>query len=491
MLATQNEPKILLPPTMLLPEAFEALRRPKRIKIFFGGRDSAKTESIGRQICLNMESTEDPYRVVASRMYMNSIDDSLYSMFKEFNTQYEFGFDTSANKVRNHLNDSAVTFLGLARNISSIKSRFKPDVFLLDEGDEVTEEALDIIIPTFRKAGSEIWVVFNPNDISDPIWQKFVAPVSKHIETDGFFEDEDVYIRRVNYDENPFLTDTSRRTIFLMKRDNPKKYEHVYGGKPKGIYENAIIQPEWVDAAIDAHIKLNFEDRGERVGSLDIADEGSDSKAYIGRRGVIINRITEWEDGDFNTCIERGLQYAKEEDVDNFIYDHDGMGRDVNVFLKVRNIKHPFEIEGFAGSDAVDDPDVFYDDAEVIDDKKRRINKDVFRNKRAQYYFGLADRFYKTWLAVEKGHYIDPLTLISLDSKLDKLMELRSELIKIPEKKTVGSRLKQIMAKSEMKKVLKIPSPNLADALMMSFATHEKEVKHVYKPRAVTRSWQS
>ena len=196
------------PPAVLIPDCFEALRRPKRIKIFFGGRDSAKTESIGRQICINMESCKDPYRVVAARMFMNSIDDSLYSMFKDFNNQYKFGFDDRSNKIRNHSNDSSVTFFGIARNLNSIKSRFKPDVFLLDEGDEITDHALDIIVPTFRKAGSEIWIVFNPNDASDPVYRNFVAPVAKHIERDGFFEDDDMYIRRVNYDENPFLSDT-------------------------------------------------------------------------------------------------------------------------------------------------------------------------------------------------------------------------------------------------------------------------------------------
>ena len=466
----QPSKEIITPPPVLLPEAFEFLRKPKRVKIIFGGRDSAKTESVGRQICLNMESSETPYRVVAARMFMNSIDDSLYSMFNEFNTDYQFGFDTSANKIRNHRNDSRVSFFGIARNVKAIKSRFKPDVFLLDEGDEVTGAALDIIVPTFRKAGSEIWIVFNPNDKSDAVWKRWVAPVIQHIERDGYFEDQDVYIKRVNYDQNPFLTDTSKREIFLMKENNPKKYDHIYGGEPKGIYENAIIQPEWVDAAIDAHIKLGFEGLGERVGSLDIADQGSDSKCYVERKGVVVERLTEWDDGDFNTCIERGIQYATEDEVDNLVYDHDGMGRDVNVFLQVRNVKHKFEIEGFAGGGPVDEPDEYYDDAERLDEENRRVNKEVFRNKRAQYYFGLADRFYRTWLAVEKRQYIDPQTLISLSGDLEGLMELRSELIKIPEKKTAGSRLKQIMAKSDMKSKLGIASPNKADALMMSFS---------------------
>jgi phage terminase large subunit len=96
----------------------------------------------------------------------------------------------------------------------------------------------------------------------------------------------------------------------------------------------------------------------------------------------------------------------------------------------------------------------------------QRTNKDTFKNKRAQYYWSLRDRFYNTYRAVEKGEYVDPDLMISLSSEIPFLEKLRSEVCRIP-KKPNGNGLIQILNKDEMKR-LKIPSPNMADSLMMS-----------------------
>jgi len=462
-------------PTIFIPEQFEVLRRPKRIKVFFGGRNSAKTESCGRQVLLNLESSQTPYNVVCARMFQNSIDDSLYSMFREFNTEYQFGFDDSANKIRNHRNKGRITFQGIARNIKSIKSKFRANLFWADEAEDVSDEAWKIILPTFREQGSEIWVTFNPNDESDATYQRFVVPYLEQIKRDGFYEDETIYVRKINYDENPFLTEVSRREIETLKLENYKEYLHVYEGEPLGAFDDAIIQPEWFDAAVDAHKKLGFDAVGEVVKSLDLADTGTDAKSLISRHGVLIDGIEQWHEGDLYDCLVRAFDQARDDDADNLIYDAGGMGAGAKVYLKEKNIKHSFEIEGFDGGAGVADPDALY--------KDERKNKDMFRNKRAQYYWYLRDRFYDTYMAVEKGRYKDPATLISLSSDLPLLKELRSELIRVPLKKTAGSRVLQIMSKVEMKRK-GLSSPNMADALMMSFAVSDKPIVYVpeYRP---------
>jgi hypothetical protein len=58
--------------------------------------------------------------------------------------------------------------------------------------------------------------------------------------------------------------------------------------------------------------------------------------------------------------------------------------------------------------------------------------------------------------------------MISLSSKIEKIDQLRSEVCRIPIKKTNSGKI-QIMSKIEMaKKPYEIPSPNMADALMMA-----------------------
>jgi len=160
-----------------------------------------------------------------------------------------------------------------------------------------------------------------------------------------------------------------------------------------------------------------------------------------------------------------------------------GIGAGVKVYLKTANRNQRFLIDGFGGSDRVSDGDAVYDGDPDNPSDTDRLNKDMFRNKRAQYYWYLRDRFYKTWLAVEKKRYIDPLELISISSDIKELKQLKSELIKIPRKRTSGSSLVQIMSKDEMKKK-GISSPNLADMIMMIFANSDKPSVYVreYRP---------
>jgi len=73
--------------------------------------------------------------------------------------------------------------------------------------------------------------------------------------------------------------------------------------------------------------------------------------------------------------------------------------------------------------------------------------------------------------------------MISFSSDIKDLQQLRSEICRIPRKPT-GNGLIQIMTKIEMKRLLKIESPNLADAVMMSLITPEIETNNVgYRPK--------
>lgn len=92
-----------------------------------------------------------------------------------------------------------------------------------------------------------------------------------------------------------------------------------------------------------------------------------------------------------------------------------------------------------------------------------------WRNKRAQFYYTLADRLYLTYRAVVHGEYADPDEMLSFDIEAigEKMLEkLFAELTQIQRKFNGNGKL-ELMTKVEMKQKLGIPSPNLADALMM------------------------
>ena len=101
--------------------------------------------------------------------------------------------------------------------------------------------------------------------------------------------------------------------------------------------------------------------------------------------------------------------------------------------------------------------------------------EDTFRNKRAQYYMRLRDRFYKTYRAVTKGEYQDPDEMISISSGIENMDQFRSECCRIPRKYNPNGYF-QIMTKREMKVQHKIESPNLPDPAMMSM-----EIPRIFK----------
>jgi phage terminase large subunit len=135
----------------------------------------------------------------------------------------------------------------------------------------------------------------------------------------------------------------------------------------------------------------------------------------------------------------------------------------------------------FKGSHSVHMPEAVYAFSDNYGIKGQKKNKEVFRNKRAQRYVELADRMFKTWEAVtakERGEavYHNPDELISFSSDIKCLTKLRAELCRLPRKKN-NSGMIELYTKADMVagitmsdgRKLSIPSPNLADDVMMSF----------------------
>ncbi|MDR8315314.1 terminase, partial [Acinetobacter baumannii] len=58
--------------------------------------------------------------------------------------------------------------------------------------------------------------------------------------------------------------------------------------------EGVLIPSTWVQAAIDAHKKLQIEPTGDRIGGLDVADEGKDKNSFAARHGVVMTYLATW-----------------------------------------------------------------------------------------------------------------------------------------------------------------------------------------------------
>jgi phage terminase large subunit len=270
----------------------------------------------------------------------------------------------------------------------------------------------------------------------------------------------------MNYCDNPWFDDSGLEGERQFDFNNLPRalYDHTWMGKYNDSVDNAIISSEWFDACIDAHKKLNFKVRGSKVMSFDPADTGPDAKGYAIRHGVVFEDVGEIEQPDINTALDAAADMAINERVDLFTWDCDGMGvglkRDVDNWLSPKKIA----TKQFRGSASPDNPKSIYQP--VNEQQHQKTNGEVFRNKRAQNYWLLRDKCYRTYRAVVHGEYSDPDNLISFSSSIKLLQMLRSELCRIP-KKPNGAGMIQMMSKEDMRK-LGIKSPNMADSVMMA-----------------------
>jgi phage terminase large subunit len=220
--------------------------------------------------------------------------------------------------------------------------------------------------------------------------------------------------------------------------------------------EGVVIPPEWVNAAIDAHLKMKLpEPRGRRIGTLDVADEGIDRNAFLGRHDYLLVSCKSWtgRESDIYATTERALRMCDEIGADELIYDGDGLGAgvrgDARIINKGRRKRVP--VRAFRGSGALWKPE-----AEVDRERMPGVkNKDYFYNAKSQAWWMLRLRFQTTYRCVKAGKCDDPHEIIDIPGDLEEqptYSQNAAGLILI-DKKPDG-----------------VASPNHGDVVMMSFA---------------------
>ena len=151
-----------------IPDKFSALFEPKRYKIYFGGRGGAKSWNFARAL-IALAYTKK-LRILCTREYQSSIADSVHALISDQIS--EVGLDDYFTVKRDYIEShtgSLFLFAGLRRDPKKVKSTEGIDIAWVEEADTISNESLDLLIPTVRKPGSELWFSFNPDQESDPV----------------------------------------------------------------------------------------------------------------------------------------------------------------------------------------------------------------------------------------------------------------------------------------------------------------------------------
>lgn len=208
---------------------FKPLFQPKRYKVFHGGRGGAKSWEIARALILISSSRR--VRVLCAREVQNTIRDSVHKLLRD---QIESlgllpWFTITENSIRSSIGSEFI-FKGLRYDVQGVKSTEGVDICWVEEAQTVSANSWDVLIPTIRKEGSEIWISFNPLEETDPTYQRFVIDPP-----------DNAVVVEVNYDDNPWFPDVLRQEMEYCKRVDYDAYLHIWRGKPRKISEAVIF----------------------------------------------------------------------------------------------------------------------------------------------------------------------------------------------------------------------------------------------------------
>lgn len=423
-------------------------RTRKPYKGLKGGRFSSKTQdAAGMSIFLARNYT---LKFMCVRQFQNRIDNSVYTVLKDkiHAAGWENEFSILKSSIIHNETGSEFIFYGINRNLTEIKGTEGVDICWIEEAEGLTKAQWDIIDPTIRKYNSEVWLLWNPRLQTDFIESQLPELLG-----------DDYIVQHINYQDNPFLSDTARTKAERLKRVDYKSYEHIYLGIPLSDDDKAVIKLSWIEAAVDAHKKLDIDLSGRVTVGYDVADSGDDANAIAQFNGSVCVRVEEWQAPE-DELVQSALKAWGFVGDGRLIYDSIGVGAHTGSTLNSNGIKGSHY--KFNAGGGVVNPDVEYSDSIK--------NKEKFENLKAQACQELADRFRDTYNAVVKGEDIPIDRLISIDSSIDNIEKLKREL-STPHKRISKRGLDMVETKDELKK-RDIPSPNLADAFVMGASPH-------------------
>ncbi len=285
--------------TANIPAAFAPLFQPHRYKVFYGGRGAGKSRSFARALLLI--GVQRPVRVLCAREIQLSIRDSVKRLLDDEIRRLKLGdiYHSTESEIRG-ANGSLFIFAGLRSSPEKIKSYEGLTHCWIEEAETVSERSLDLLIPTMRAPGSEIWISFNPDRVTAPVWRRFVVQAPP-----------DALVRKVLWRDNPWFPEELRKEMEHCRATDPARWAHVWEGEPRLVAEGSYY----------GRLLQRAEEAG-RVGRVPVEpgllvhtawDLGvGDSTAVWFFQHLPAGRLGEWRFVDFYEASGEGLAHYAE-----------------------------------------------------------------------------------------------------------------------------------------------------------------------------------
>ena len=224
------------------PVKLEGLFKKSRYKVAYGGRGGAKSWGIARALLIL--GAKSPMRILCAREFMTSMRDSVHKLLcDQIEALGLLGFYEITQASIRAKNGTEFAFVGLKNNIANVKSYEGVDICWVEEAQTVSRLSWNVLIPTIRKEGSEIWVSFNPELETDETYQRFVAnPPGDSIQI------------KINWYDNPWFPDTLKLEKDALKARDEEAYNQVWEGLCRQTVDGAIFAKEMQQAEKDGRI---------------------------------------------------------------------------------------------------------------------------------------------------------------------------------------------------------------------------------------------
>ncbi|UPT53109.1 terminase large subunit [Synechococcus phage Yong-M3-232] len=441
--------------TIETPRVFVPLLKPARYKGAYGGRGSGKSHFFAE--CVVEEMVADPdCSVVCIREIQKSLKFSAKKLVEDKIAAMGVShlFEIQSTEIKRIGGKGVCIFQGMQDHTAdSIKSLEGFKIAWVEEAQSLSQRSLNLLRPTIRAPGSQIWFSWNPRRKSDPI-EKLLRRKKR----------DDAIVIRANYTDNPFLPPELRSEAEGDQRDDPDGFAHTWLGEYESMGSKIVIPRLWLDACVGLAQRLGIEPTGQRYSALDVAgaEEGGDENAQAIRHGIELFFLDKWNGFDTALTTRRAVANNVAHDARKGYYDSAGVGEGVTGEWGSmgRNGDRPegFEMIPWNGGYSVLDPDGRSDP----DNPRSPKNKDQYQNLKAQAWFAFRRRCHNAYKAVTGAPY-DPEMLASFPANLPHLDQLLDELGQ-PQQKTSGTGKTMVDKQPDDS-----PSPNLADSVVMCY----------------------
>ena len=203
------------------PRAFVPLLKPARYKGVHGGRGSGKSHFFAEALveeCIRTKTDAVCLREIQKSPKF-SVKKLIESKIKALNAGDYFEVQESQIKCRN---GGVIIFQGMQDHTSdSIKSLEGFKIAWFEEAQSASQRSLDLLRPTLRAPGSELWFSWNPRFATDPI----------DVLLRGETPPPNSVVVEANYSDNPWLPQELVDEMEYDKRRDPDKYAHIWLGK--------------------------------------------------------------------------------------------------------------------------------------------------------------------------------------------------------------------------------------------------------------------